>query len=259
MSEDNLELNLLTDLEKIDISKLGGLDVVPMYNIYGHLDTPYLISRFAGRSENDSLWLSFYSEYPDESKDFSATGQFFNFGEDWRSFIYNKVHSLHGGNHKKIQKRRSDLKNAIAQALNEPNIRKAGLLIHALGDSYAHTKGKLNTTEETAYGEIVGHGLASICFHDPDKAFRISNRDKYIEFITELFELLKTENADEVKFRNYVDQVKGASCTKDDCAINELNLVAEHKKIHNFLFQNLHTIPSIQEEELLSTFALIQD
>ncbi len=259
MSEEKIDLSWQTKLLKIDVSKLDETKMRPLYNIFGHLDTPYLIARFAGRSEDESLWLSFYSEYPDESKDFSATGQFFNFGKEWRGFIYNKVHSLHGGNYKEIKKRRSDLKNSISKALTEPNIRKAGLLIHALGDSYAHTKGKLNTIDEKAYGETIGHGLASLCFHDPDKAFRISNRDKYIEFITELFNLLKTENADEVKFRNYVKQVKDASCTKDECAIEELNLVVEHQKIHNFLLANLHTIPSIQEDELLDAFSLIYD
>ncbi|MFC2996243.1 hypothetical protein ACFODO_13375 [Acinetobacter sichuanensis] len=245
MSEKNDSLD--TDVKKMKLR----------YAQHGHLDTPYLIARFAGMQEIDALWLSFYSEYPDEKNDFSAVGQFLKFGTEWRKFVYEKLHSLHGGDYEKIAKRRNQLKKAIKIAVAESDMRKAGLLLHAFGDSFAHTKGAYNTHDETAYGSVIGHAFEGICFHDPDKAFKVSNRQKYIGFITQLFEILKTLNADVDGFNNYVFQVENAKCTRDDCAIDELNLKPVHRKVNLFLKDNIHYIKVITKEELESIFTYI--
>ena len=244
------------DSSELESKELGSI-IKLRYGPHGHLDTPYLIAKFAGMSDEDSLWISFYSEYPDEIKKFSATGQFFSSDKEWRHFVYNKLHSLHGGGGRKINLRRAQLKTAISEALKEKNLRKAGLLIHALGDSYAHTYKKFFTKDEKAYGEAIGHGLATLCFHDPDKAFKISNRNNYIKFITALFKLLATENANKQDLDIYITQVINAKCTKDDCAIAELGLSVPHNRVRAFLNTNLNSAEQISQKELVDIFSAI--
>lgn len=121
---------------------------VPLWGLTGHLDTPYAIALLAGRSEKEAQLISYYSEYPDEFKEFNATGQFTTLNFKWRKLIYTKLHSLYSGDHYAIVKRRYSIGGAIEESLkNRTEIWKTGILIHSLGDSYAHTKGKYNSKD----------------------------------------------------------------------------------------------------------------
>jgi hypothetical protein len=99
------------------------------------------------------------------------------------------LHSLHGGDETAVLNRRRQLHDLLASGLANRSLPdwQAGLIIHAYGDSYAHTR--LNEGHLKAYGDWFGHLSDG---HTPD-----SIRDapeKFLEFTSGLFSCLKGEN-----------------------------------------------------------------
>ena len=94
---------------------------------------------------------------------------------------------------------------------------EAGLLIHALGDSYAHTSGQFKATDEVAYGPLVGHLFAG---HHPDEIAQQDVFPKYQEYVWDLFNALRTtERPDgEEKLKSYLCSLQqGYACKGERC------------------------------------------
>jgi len=251
----------LTSQERTkELRKMKDIPLKPLWDLTGHLDTPYAIALFAGRGEKEAQLISYYSEYPDEFKEFSATGQFITHNFKWRKLIYTKLHTLHGGKHKAVNKRRNAIRNAIKESLNNPNeIWKTGILIHALGDSYAHTKGKYNSPDERAFNKYTGHGIESIFLTDPDEIFKKENEEKYIAFITDLFNLLKTKNKDQAGFNSFVNDFRSANCNSNECILNKTTLNFVHGKALNSQKTLNATLTPLTKAQVVEALNMIKD
>lgn len=200
------------------------------YDENGHKYTTYLVAKMAGISDTNAYILTYYSQYPDLDRRYDAvsvslkfTGVPWKWG--WRSDITEELHSLHGGNNASVQFRRQLLAKLIQQKLKDPtveNLKEAGLLIHAFGDSFAHTKGEFNGGKEKAYGQLVGHLFDG---HKPDDFWRAENFPKYQAYVSTLYHTLQPEHnptgEDELKtylngLAAYVGDEKGMKTTMNE-------------------------------------------
>ena len=165
------------------MAPMGALHI--QYEVDGHLYTTFVVATLAGLPLGRALELSWGSQVPDANRQFTAVSAAWN--SLWNAHsrsIMQTLHSLHGGNDAAVQKRRKHLKALITAALarKEPDW-KVGLMIHAYGDSYAHTHGKSGS--ETAYGIPHGHAGDG---HTPDKIGEFPQ--KYLTYVTELYQEL---------------------------------------------------------------------
>lgn len=93
----------------------------------GHFYTTYAIAKFAGLSNKESMPLSFFSEYPDESQYTATKNSLISMirlqkvlnKNGFEKQVVEKLHSLHGGDSKAIEKRRNSLKSAISANLKK--------------------------------------------------------------------------------------------------------------------------------------------
>ncbi|USA54583.1 hypothetical protein NDN13_05145 [Acinetobacter sp. C32I] len=210
------------------------------FNKYGHSYTTFMIADLAGRSENETLTLTYFSQYPDEDKQYDAIVNAFKnkipfLGDEFSRDAVKKLHSLHGGGRSIIDARRKSLENAIAVNLkNQNDIWKAGLLIHAYADTYAHTDGKYGAKDEKAFGPFAGHAFHSILGKDPDKFTDKNNIPKYTAYVDHLFKLLKTSKAHEKAFLNYKNLIDNNDCKSDECFMKKALPATDLKKITMF-------------------------
>jgi hypothetical protein len=83
------------------------------------------------------------------------------------------LHSLHGGVHDAVLKRRRDLQALISDGVQNGQLKdfQIGLIIHALADSFGHTVGK--DSELRAFDYTWGHlfhgSKPDLIDHDPEK------------------------------------------------------------------------------------------
>lgn len=163
------------------MAPMGALHI--QYEIDGHLYTTFVVAVLAGLPLGRALELSWGSQVPDANRKFTAVSAAWNsLWNDHSKSIMQTLHSLHGGNEQAVQRRRKNLKTLIAAALGrkEPDW-KVGLLIHAYGDSYAHTYQK--NGKEVAYGIPHGHAGDG---HTPDKIGEFPQ--KYLSYVTNLYQ-----------------------------------------------------------------------
>ncbi len=157
----------------IKLCSIESTKMQPTFTGTGHLNTTYKIASIAGRM-HEAKALAYFSQYPDEDKNFDAiTNAIKNkiplLNDELSQAIVKKLHSLHGGGQDVIMARRKSLELAIKKNLESSNtIWKSGLLIHAYGDTFAHTNGKFGSNEEVAYGPKSGHLFHSIFEDNPD-------------------------------------------------------------------------------------------
>ena len=156
------------------------------YQRSGHQFTTYIVSMAAGLSRTQSYKLAYYSQFPDDEKRFSATLAFiYIFNQDYREQIMAVLHSLHGGGHQSVLKRRVDLRDLIRDGIKNNNLEdyQIGLIIHAFADSYAHTtchNGQLKAFDYT-WGHLFHGTKPDIIVHDPEN---------YKNFTCELYKAL---------------------------------------------------------------------
>ncbi len=92
--------------------------------------------------------ISYYSQYPDIDSDYAAVPVSLKYlllpwRWKWRNDITGTLHSLHGGNHQDIIKRRIKIQKTLHETLHDPTLDwLSGLIIHAYADSFSHTKNK---------------------------------------------------------------------------------------------------------------------
>lgn len=168
------------------------------YEQDGHLYTTYKVAKEAGFSEKRALMLAYYTQYPDIDVDYLAVpvairNLLWPPGWEWRDDITGGLHSLHGGDSDAIMARREELANILRDTLQDEKLDwMSGMLIHALGDAYAHTKNEYLRPEEKAYGKVFGHACASLFGNSPDKICREDNKDKYLGYLQSLRDVFKS-------------------------------------------------------------------
>lgn len=160
------------------------------YQRAGHQYTTYIVAMAAGLGRDRSYKLAYFSQFPDDEREFSATrGAFYFLDPNYRRQLMAVLHSLHGGGHAAVLKRREDLKALVARGIKEGGLEdfQIGLTIHALADAYAHTKGEPDAL--SAFGYVVGH-----LFHGHEPDFIAYDPDKYKAYTCALFEALSGRN-----------------------------------------------------------------
>lgn len=165
------------------MASMGAVHI--QYEIDGHLYTTFVVATLAGIPLLRALDLSWGSQIPDANRKFTAVSAAWDVLWNKHSKRLMKIlHSLHGGDQKAVIKRRADLKSLLMEGRErgEPDW-KLGLIVHAYGDSYAHTY--LKNGKETAYGIPLGHAGDG---HTPDKIGEFP--DKYLAYIQSLYEAL---------------------------------------------------------------------
>lgn len=156
-----------------------------LYEVDGHLYTTYAVAVLAGQPVASALELAWGSQIPDANSRYTAVRAAWRaLWSDHHRSLMTTLHSLHGGDHEAVRRRREDLATLVAEAVRGGDpMWRAGLMIHAFGDSYAHTHGI--GTEEEAYGVPSGHVHDG---HTPDKIGNFP--DKYLDYIAQLYRAL---------------------------------------------------------------------
>lgn len=161
-------------------------DLNGLYGEAGHFYTTYLVARAAGYPLDAAYKLAYFSQYPDEDPKFDAI----NSGLDKNVQMY--LHNLRGSDPSKVRAYLACLLKS-----SEFSEEEKGILIHGLGDSYAHAHpvksmipkwlgGKGDTGKESLYDPGVGHGPQG---HTPDY---IGNYPaKYGRYVDQLYSILK--------------------------------------------------------------------
>lgn len=189
----------------------------------GHLYTTLSLTDIAEYDDLRKMTITYYSQYPDIDPDFEAVPVSFKYlfipwKWDWRNDITGTLHSLHGGDRKAIDQRRENIQSALSQSLEDPNLDwLSGLIIHAYGDSYAHTKNEFNSENEKAYNVWIGHAIPTIFGSSPDDIKKENNEPKYLGYISSLYRTIKLNDGHDerfIEFKNFVDKLdcEGGEC-----------------------------------------------
>lgn len=230
------------------------------FPVEGHLFTTYKIAMLAGIDIQVALVIAYFSQYPDIDPEFNAVNQFPKVFTKRRNFVMRKLHSLHGGNSTDIHARKDNLRKSIKQLLSNEEYWKAGILIHSLGDAYAHTKGKFNSIEEKAYGPKLGHGVDSaieMIFgidKDPDNINRSVVREKYIAYVNDLFSLLKNGNANEQGLNDFLENIKVDQCADKICPTFQVLSKSDEAIVDRFIKCMNESMRSLRKNEVESLF-----
>ena len=195
------------------------------YKPDGHFYATASVALAAGLEPSRAFALAYFSQYPDLEKDYDAVSvglrysyRFWQWG--WRTTVLAKLHSLHGGDHEAVNRRRSDLSQTLSDLIgNSGPDWQAGLVIHAFGDSYAHTQTieDYGSDEEAAYGPIIGHAVDSLFGPDPDivkHEKKPQYLQKYLDYTTALFKSLRQPNASEERFESLLTYYRQMECGK---------------------------------------------
>lgn len=160
------------------------VDPTGLYDESGHFYTTYVVARLAGWDHDEAARLAYWSQYPDMAGVYDAIGALPPMVRPfWGSDIQNYIHSLTGAwspNH-----RRCVLRCLLQR--NDLQRWERGFLIHALGDSYAHSYFLFG--HEFPYPPFVGHLFAG---HAPD--YISSAPNKYGSYVNDLYRLLNYGN-----------------------------------------------------------------
>lgn len=202
-----------TPAYQIENPSCGPQAAYPKFGRDGHQDTTYVVAILAGRSASDAAQLAFYNQAADDVwLRFSAPpltfwGSVTDLG--YRHRIIGVLHSLHGGDVEAVAQRRRALSSAIRDASrDDPDyFWTTGLTIHALGDSFAHTR-----TDGSAYGELYGHAFDG---HAPDT---IGLRPElYITYVETLFDALAlSPTQDRSALNAYIDEIRALGAAAPD-------------------------------------------
>lgn len=137
----------------------------------GHGTAVYLLALAVGYAPPIATQLASASLLPDHNRQLSAiwvavTGVT---RWRWRQAVMGSLHSLHGMDAEGVAYRQTVLARLASEALTSGDHLMAGLVLHALGDAFAHVR-----PDGSAYGPLVGHlfaGTAPDRIEDHENAF----------------------------------------------------------------------------------------
>lgn len=187
------------------------------YKDDGHLDTAYLMARFAGWDAPDAAELAFFAQAPDDfATAFSApsgSARLLALQFERARLLSSVLHSLHGGSAAAVARRQAGLAELIAEEVaadGQSGARwKLGFLIHALGDSYAHVWGvNQGGPGSVAYNPVVGHIPDGLVHGNPDDIRR--NYANYARYSRALFAALDRGHGDRAALEAYLADVERA-------------------------------------------------
>ena len=121
------------------------------------------------------------------------------------------LHSLHGGNHDSVLKRRSDLRDLISEGIKNKSLRdyQIGLIIHAFADSYAHTMVK--DGQLSAFGYIWGH-----LFHGHEPDLIVYDPENYNEYACELYKALSLKTSCSPELERLQSMIRKLETNRND-------------------------------------------
>lgn len=195
----------------------------------GHFNTSGTVAKIAGWSMRDARILSCYSQLPDQVSRFDAVHiglYYFFWPNEYHHLIMNTLHSLHGGKPEAVQQRRERLAKRLLAMTAQARKNKAegkvdpdlpwqmGLVIHALGDSYAHVK-KVKGGEK-AFGSWVGHLFSG---HTPDRIANPENVQRYAAFVRALFASLVVAEGREGVRDDFIAKVQVAAASGSEANV----------------------------------------
>jgi len=142
----------------VDNDPINQIDPLGLYQYGGHFYTIYAVAIARGYSPKDAYALAYFGQLPDQVSGYSAYDSLrqwsseITFDNQWLRDIQEVLHSLHGGD---VLKRR----DCLAKMLSDPQLKATdkGLLLHAFGDSFAHTYIDPKTQKLMAYSYPFGH------------------------------------------------------------------------------------------------------
>ncbi|WP_152025180.1 hypothetical protein [Congregibacter litoralis] len=193
------------------------------WNLDGHIYTTLLIADLTNYDVSRQLALAYYSQYPDENADYEATPVAIKYllipwHWRWRNDVTGVLHSLHGGDNTAVAERRDAISKALSTSIKNPKQDwLSGLLIHALGDAYAHTANAYGSITENAYGPWIGHAIPSLLHRNPDAIRRPLARKKYLGYVTNLYDVLRQDSSSDTEFAKILDFLAGFECKSDNC------------------------------------------
>jgi RHS repeat-associated protein len=170
-----------------------------LYQESGHFYTTYMVSVACGMSKTDAFQTAYYSQLPDEHNDYTAfegivpTGSKIVHRDGFLKRTQTSLHALHGKSETINHYTRKhvgggdicDHRSGVAGVVSDKSLNtwERGLAIHALADSYAHTKKSRIGIYETvsAHSAPQGHLIDG---YSPDI---VSNRPElYAEYVNHL-------------------------------------------------------------------------
>lgn len=193
-------------------------DPTGKYDLGGHFWTTYYVAHAAGiQNQKERYDLAYFSQLPDQVPDFSAADlglqsvllmyvetapiRLVNSVQTlaiksqyaWSIDVFDWIHSLHGGDATVVAERRRDLTAMLHDGSFDTWQR--GVVIHALGDAYAHVD-----NSGRAYGWPEGHALRGFHWMPYDESHRVdsisygSNHARFTEYVRTLYEALGGTN-----------------------------------------------------------------
>lgn len=188
------------------------------YNEEGHYNTTDLIARMAGFQKDEAKRLANFSQAPDglwlqySAPSVGVWGLPLRPFWSYPSNVMNVLHSLHNGNHAEVLERRSRLQREIlsfSKPYKGADLWKVGFLIHAMGDSYAHSYGEMNNLH--GYSEYFGHAFDNgSSGNRPDMIVMNNNYLIYIQYVQALFEALSQGDGSvgRTKLSDFTERIK---------------------------------------------------
>lgn len=206
--------------EPLALEVCGPVKLELKYKSDGHLDTAYIVARHAGWEAAAAAELAFYTQAPDDfAVAYSApsgTARLFGLQFERAHLLSSVLHSLHGGGMDDVAHRQRVLAQMIAEqagAYDDPARQderwKAGFLVHALGDSYAHVWGvNQDRAGSVAYNPVVGHIPDGLVHGNPDDI--AGNFPNYALYVRALYAALDRGNGDAAALDGYLADVESA-------------------------------------------------
>jgi hypothetical protein len=189
--------------------------VTIQYESVGHYNTAYVVALAAGMSDTDADELAYWAQLPDLDHRFDAIRGmlYWHLGYPIQTYL----HSLRGGDPAPV---RGSLEHRLADLMKEERRPrwKEGLLVHALGDAYAHTHKPFfsDASDEVLFHWPYGHLFHG---HEPDKI--ANDRPKYFRYVEALYAALAPPH--EPPTRCLVDHLKElVSCQEWSRGTNEV-------------------------------------
>jgi hypothetical protein len=245
------------------------IEDMPVEFVYdGHIYTTLALTHISGYSDKRQLMLSYYSQYPDIDIDYEAVPVslkylFLPWKWEWRNDITGGLHSLHGGNRVEINNRRTNIRNAVSQTLPyEKYDWLTGLIIHAYGDAYAHTKNTYNSPSESAYNVWIGHAIPSLLRNSPDKIKKSLNEPKYLGYINDFYSSIQQSSDTDAEFLKFHDFVDNLECKGHHCpdfhALYNSELPSKESRINKFTVCMNKTARQLSVNEVQHAIDLIK-